>query len=129
MSSWWLAGVHKKGRGESRSIPLGAERRGECVGGVVDDGGDADPPGFLAGGDVCGDGGGGDVVQPALRDKNTKQKVTWMRKDKAKKMGQVGGAEYVEVHRETRRTAAGRWCSGEELKQPGGTNRTGMLGE
>ena len=59
----------------------------------------------------------------------TPRKIQGGRKDKAKKMGQVGGAEYVEVHRETRRTAAGRWCSGEELKQPGGTNRTGMLGE
>ena len=43
----------KKGRGEARSIPLGAGRRGEGVGGVMDDGGDADPPGLLAGGDVC----------------------------------------------------------------------------
>ena len=52
MASWWLAGVHEKGRGEARSIPLGAERWGEGVGGVVDDGGEADPPGLLAGGDV-----------------------------------------------------------------------------
>ena len=53
MSSRWLAGVHEKGWGEARSIPLGAGRRGEGVGGVVDDGGDAYPPGLLAGGDVC----------------------------------------------------------------------------
>ena len=111
------------------ALTVDARRQGGLVGGVVAGYGGGDPPGFLAGGDVCGDGGGGDVVQPALRDKNTKQKVTWMRKDKAKKMGQVGGAEYVEVHRETRRTAAATASSGELFPQPGGVFRVGRRGE
>ena len=43
----------KRGTGEVRSLPTGAGRPGEGVGGVVDDGEDTDPPGLLTGGDVC----------------------------------------------------------------------------
>ena len=43
----------KRGRGEVRSLPTGAGRRGETVGGVVDEREDTDPPGLLTGGDVC----------------------------------------------------------------------------